>query len=269
MEDHCSPLSWGYIHQDEGIEELRHYLFYTSELETTILSAQEEITKREFDILHLKDLLCRTIKERNESQEQCQKLLLEKLSLQQLLQKQQECQHQHQQHQQEEEIQFPKQETAPLSGITYSSEDESRASDSKNRVSSPESNRSIVSSQSTDPISHQQQFELLLPQSILKLVSDKPLPEKGKLLQAVKEAGPLLKNLLLAGPLPQWQHPPPQLNSVEIPPVAISSPTAKLVRQDSFNSLHGCLSKNKRSLELCESPDASSPSSKSQKMVLH
>ncbi|KAH7289286.1 hypothetical protein KP509_31G068400 [Ceratopteris richardii] len=37
------------------------------------------------------------------------------------------------------------------------------------------------------------------------------LPEKGKLLQAVMQAGPLLHNLLLAGPLPQWKYPPPQL----------------------------------------------------------
>ncbi|XP_031379833.1 uncharacterized protein LOC116195021 [Punica granatum] len=45
----------------------------------------------------------------------------------------------------------------------------------------------------------------------------KPLPEKGKLLQAVLEAGPLLQTLLLAGPLPQWQHPPPKMNSSDIP----------------------------------------------------
>lgn len=52
-----------------------------------------------------------------------------------------------------------------------------------------------------------------------------PLPEKGKLLQAVMKAGPLLQTLLLAGPLPQWRHPPPPLEAVEIPPVAISVET--------------------------------------------
>lgn len=45
----------------------------------------------------------------------------------------------------------------------------------------------------------------------------KPLPEKGKLLQAVMEAGPLLQTLLVAGPLPQWQHPPPRMDSTDIP----------------------------------------------------
>ncbi|BBN08952.1 hypothetical protein MPTK1_4g15860 [Marchantia polymorpha subsp. ruderalis] len=49
------------------------------------------------------------------------------------------------------------------------------------------------------------------------------LPEKGKLLQAVMKAGPLLQTLLLSGPLPQWRHPPPAMDSVEIPRVSMSS----------------------------------------------
>lgn len=40
------------------------------------------------------------------------------------------------------------------------------------------------------------------------LVKGKVLPEKGKLLQAVIEAGPLLKTLLVAGSLPRWRNPP-------------------------------------------------------------
>ncbi|KAF7807526.1 protein enabled-like protein [Senna tora] len=32
-----------------------------------------------------------------------------------------------------------------------------------------------------------------------------------------------MKALLLAGPLPQWRHPPPPLDSFEIPPVTIPS----------------------------------------------
>ncbi|KAK4793203.1 hypothetical protein SAY86_023638 [Trapa natans] len=63
------------------------------------------------------------------------------------------------------------------------------------------------------------------PVQLPPLISpEKPLPEKGKLLQAVMGAGPLLQTLLLAGPLPQWQHPPTQLESSEIPPVRIPSP---------------------------------------------
>ncbi|GMH10132.1 hypothetical protein Nepgr_011973 [Nepenthes gracilis] len=42
------------------------------------------------------------------------------------------------------------------------------------------------------------------------VVKGKTLPQKGKLLEAVLEAGPLLQTLLATGsPLPQWQNPPP------------------------------------------------------------
>ncbi|XP_021909336.1 uncharacterized protein LOC110823281 [Carica papaya] len=46
----------------------------------------------------------------------------------------------------------------------------------------------------------------------------RPLPEKGKLLQAVMDAGPLLQTLLDAGPLPKWKNPPPP-RICKIPPV--------------------------------------------------
>ncbi|XP_019159842.1 PREDICTED: uncharacterized protein LOC109156431 isoform X2 [Ipomoea nil] len=52
------------------------------------------------------------------------------------------------------------------------------------------------------------------------LVKGKPLPEKGKLLNAVLEAGPLLQTLLLAGPLPRWRN-PPQIKHFHIPQVSI------------------------------------------------
>ncbi|KAF4361909.1 hypothetical protein F8388_005645 [Cannabis sativa] len=55
---------------------------------------------------------------------------------------------------------------------------------------------------------------------IENLSKGKPLPEKGKLLQAVLGAGTLLHNLLLAGPLPSWRNPPP-LQPFKIPPVSI------------------------------------------------
>lgn len=64
--------------------------FYGSwELEAAILSAKEEIERREVELIHVKDALNKTIKERNEAQTQCQKLLLEQHFLQQQLQKQQ------------------------------------------------------------------------------------------------------------------------------------------------------------------------------------
>ncbi|KAL8057462.1 hypothetical protein ABFX02_04G185500 [Erythranthe guttata] len=41
-----------------------------------------------------------------------------------------------------------------------------------------------------------------------RLVKGKSLPKRGKFLQAVVEAGPLLQNILVAGPLPMWRNPP-------------------------------------------------------------
>jgi hypothetical protein len=41
------------------------------------------------------------------------------------------------------------------------------------------------------------------------LAAKRPLPPRGRFLQSVMEAGPLLQNLLVAGPLPRWRNPPP------------------------------------------------------------
>ncbi|KAI6671138.1 hypothetical protein NL676_006023 [Syzygium grande] len=53
------------------------------------------------------------------------------------------------------------------------------------------------------------------------LVMGKALPERGKFLQAVMEAGPLLQTLFWSGTLPRWRNPPP-LKLFSIPPVNIS-----------------------------------------------
>jgi Protein of unknown function (DUF1635) len=41
-----------------------------------------------------------------------------------------------------------------------------------------------------------------------ELAKKRPLPEKGKLMHAVINAGPLLQTLMVAGPLPRWRNPP-------------------------------------------------------------
>ncbi|MBA0571191.1 hypothetical protein Golob_004775 [Gossypium lobatum] len=230
MEDQWSPLSWGFCSQQEGLDELKHTLLFTTwELETTVRSAKEEITKRELELLHLKDVLTKTMKERDEAQCRCQKLMVEKFKLEQQLQ-----------HKEQPKQQQNQQDTASLSGVS-SSEDESN------------SNISLVSSPGLDSLPQPS-----LPQEALKLAANRPLPEKGRLLQAVKDAGPLLQNLLLAGPLPRWQHPPPQLAAIEIPPVAISSPSQQV---------NGCLSK-KRGPENIEGLE-SSPNNKHHKVALY
>lgn len=182
------------------MDELRHSLLCTTlELENTKLIVQDELRKRDDQLLQLKELLEKSIKEKDEAQAKCQKLLLENLLIQQ------------------KHVAAP-----PLSGVS-SIEDEPRNKgiDSNNGgFSSSDCEESIVSS----PVVPQSapELDLILP--------DKPLPEKGKLLQAVMKAGPLLQTLLLAGPLPQWRHPPPPLESCQIPPVTITSPPPSLLQ---------------------------------------
>ncbi|GER29388.1 hypothetical protein STAS_05245 [Striga asiatica] len=46
------------------------------------------------------------------------------------------------------------------------------------------------------------------PVDLDRLIRGRALPQKGKFLDAVLRAGPLLQTLLLAGPLPRWRNPP-------------------------------------------------------------
>ncbi|KAE9465351.1 hypothetical protein C3L33_02746, partial [Rhododendron williamsianum] len=239
MEDQCSPLSWGCFYLEEGIEELKHSLLYTTlELETTILSAHEEIARKEEELFHLKDLLTMTIKERNDFQGKCRMLELEKAVLQQL--------------------------------------EEGKSDSAPGELKGGGSNRGLSTSDSTEnnPIPPPSfpsppPAQLQPPQLAGELVPEKPLPENGKFLKAVMEAGPLLQTLLLAGPLPQWQHPPPQLNSLEIPPVTISSPPppGSLHGGESGISTYGSFNNRKRVMVPCEASYSSSPNTKYQKVV--
>ncbi|KAL9243941.1 hypothetical protein vseg_017772 [Gypsophila vaccaria] len=184
-------LSWPYFYQAKSMEELRHTLLYTTmELEQTRIAAQEEINKREEQVTHLKELLNKAIKERDESQDKCRKLLLEKHLI------------------------LHQNSRLLNSGTTSSIEDDHHNIKylKRDAFSSSDCEESIVSSPPPPP-----QPSSLLPD----IKPEKPLPEKGKLLQAVMNAGPLLQTLLLAGPLPQWRHPPPPLETFEIPPVQI------------------------------------------------
>ncbi|KAL2508474.1 hypothetical protein Fot_32121 [Forsythia ovata] len=69
------------------------------------------------------------------------------------------------------------------------------------------------------------------------LVMGKALPQKGKLLQAVVEAGPLLQTLLVAGSLPRWRN-PPRLQPFQIPPVSIKGPETEGFAQKPESNLN-------------------------------
>lgn len=194
----------------QSMEELRQSLLYTTmELETTRLTAQQEIRKREEKLIHLKELLNKAVIERDEALEKCKSLLLENLIL-------------HPKHQK----QSPQKIHSGVSSIEFEEEPIKKGIESSNGFSSSDSEESIISSPPNDSVFSTSPAGL--PENALRLISGKKqLPEKGKLLEAVMKAGPLLQTLLLAGPLPQWRHPPPPLEAFEIPPVsipAISSP---------------------------------------------
>ncbi|KAK7272182.1 hypothetical protein RJT34_28625 [Clitoria ternatea] len=215
-------LTWAYFFQGKSMEELRQSLVYTTlELEQTRAAVQEELRKRDDQLLNLKELLNKTMRERDEAQDKYQRLVLEKLVFQQQQQQQQQ--------------------TAPLSGISSIEDEPRRGIDSNNGLSSSDCEESIVSSPVIDHLPQPRQPPAL-PSPMIELTPDKPLPEKGKLLQAVMKAGPLLQTLLLAGPLPQWRHPPPPLESFEIPPVTIPSPPLpppQQLHQDSLYNTNG------------------------------
>lgn len=167
----------------KGLDELKQSLISTTwDLEMTVLSAKEELSIRECELLRVNDVLNRTIKERDELQLKCRIL-------------QEQNHHQHL--------------LLLENGTTISL---AKASTSSGSSEESESNTSSISSAE----------QILIPEAVKELIGNKPLPEKGRLLQAVMEAGPLLETVLLAGPLPQWEHPPPHLNFIDIPLVSIS-----------------------------------------------
>ncbi|KAI6669946.1 hypothetical protein NL676_004831 [Syzygium grande] len=251
--ERSSLATWAYYCQGKSMDELQHSLAcMTLELESTKLAVQEELRRRDDQLNCLKGLLEKTIAERNDAEIKCQRLLLEKL----LLQRQQQ------------------QLRVPLSGVSSVEDEPRRVMDSNNAFSSSDCDESIVSSPSMDLV-HPPQMTAVPPD--IELVPEKPLPEKGKLLQAVMKAGPLLQTLLLAGPLPEWKHPPPPLASSDIPPVAIPSPpippTPSFFLPDSAINISSVITGtncggDSRKRGLCE-VSASSREAKYQRVVLN
>ena len=76
------------------------------------------------------------------------------------------------------------------------------------------------------------------------LAKERGLPQKGKLLQAVIDAGPLLNSLLFAGPLPTWRN-PPHLQNIKVPPLAIKKCDATCIVPNTFGEIGNSLLKPK------------------------
>lgn len=183
MENQPSPLlNWALFYQGKSMDELRQCLLLTTmELENTRARAYEDLRMREAQILQLKEMLNRAMREKKDAEEKCQRLFFEKHLL--LLQSSAAAH--------------------PLSSGVSTVDDEPRSAAAAAAGFSSDSDGSMVSSPA--------------PVVEYPVVFDKPLPEKGRLLQAVMKAGPLLQTLLLAGPLPQWHHPPPPMDTFQIP----------------------------------------------------
>ncbi|KAL2239384.1 UNVERIFIED_CONTAM: hypothetical protein Sindi_0579600 [Sesamum indicum] len=215
------------------MDEVRQSVLLSMELEETRVRAQEELKIRDQEIAQLKQLLSRVIKERDEAQAKCHKVLYQKLLLQ---------------------------HSAPHSGVSSLEDDPRRGIDSYNGFSSSDCDESVVSPPPPEPVPIEAETDLPIP-------LNRPLPEKGKLLQAVMKAGPLLQTLLLAGPLPQWRHPPPPLDSYQIPPPPVVIPPALPAHQDSLIKCGSIMSRKRGAGEGSES-DSSNELLKYQRVVL-
>ncbi|XP_073127717.1 uncharacterized protein [Henckelia pumila] len=193
------------------------------------MELEEELRIRDEQIAQLQEMIQVAITERDEAQENCQNVFFEKILIQQ--------------------------KDDPRKGLELS-----------NVFSSSDCDESIVSSPPHLPPPPQPQPPPPAGEAEpeLPILLDRPLPEKGKLLQAVMQSGPLQQTLLLSGPLPRWRQPPPPLDTNHIPPPPVvipSSPTplptpisSQYIHQE---SLQNNILKVNRNRSLSENSDSS------------
>ncbi|KAL3618737.1 hypothetical protein CASFOL_037399 [Castilleja foliolosa] len=95
----------------------------------------------------------------------------------------------------------------------------------RHHLSAPHSGGSSSVDDAWDERSISSSSPRILPEHELPVTPKMPLPENGMLLQAVIKAGPLLQTLLIGGgPLPQWRHPPPPVDTFQILPPPVVMP---------------------------------------------
>ncbi|XP_016514301.1 uncharacterized protein LOC107831089 [Nicotiana tabacum] len=214
------------LYYQENIDEMKQKLMYTNlELENLKVEKSEEMRKNKEYVKQLMQLLNMVCQERDEAKDHLQKLL-NNLS-----------------HVQVDNSPYLKAKKANSSITESNSLSETHNNRSHNSslvdafndaVSSPEfSNNNMADS---NPVAYDCNVRFsdnCVPKVdeatlvIDNLVKGKTLPQKGKLLKSVIEAGPLLQTLLVSGQLPQWRN-PPQLKSFTIPPVSIKGFEAEI-----------------------------------------
>nr|GEW77981.1 hypothetical protein [Tanacetum cinerariifolium] len=67
------------------------------------------------------------------------------------------------------------------------------------------------------------------------MIKGKTLPQKGKLVQAIWEAGPLLQTVMDEGPLPKWRNPPP-CQTFNIPQMDVGVDQVTLTQRQSVRN---------------------------------
>ncbi|KAK4785820.1 hypothetical protein SAY86_002509 [Trapa natans] len=202
--------------QDQmSVEEVKHLLLCTTlELETVRMVAGEEMMKYRQNIMHLLGLLKVAYQERDQARGQLHQLL-NKLAAPQ-------------DSSALNELLFHRLQP---DGCLMPAKANSTLTESTNNSLSPVDSifdsSSLVLENQRQNASVQEYVGLgsLVDQKfdprmtmIDELAKGKALPQKGKLLEAIMEAGPLLHTLLMAGRLPQWRDPPP-LQPISIPPM--------------------------------------------------
>ncbi|XP_009785342.1 uncharacterized protein [Nicotiana sylvestris] len=225
----------------QTLDEMRQKLLYNSlELEQLKVEKYEEMRKNKEYVQQLIQLLKMICQERDEAREQLQKLL-NKLS---------HVQVDNSPHLKATKAHSSITESNSLSETyNYQSHNSSPVESFFDAVSSPEfSNNNMAESNALAYDCNVRFSDNCVPQLVPKvdqatlvidnLVKGKSLPQKGKLLKSVIEAGPLLQTLLVSGQLPQWRN-PPQLKAFNIPPVSIKGFEAEITNQNLVSrSLH-------------------------------
>ncbi|CAM6032398.1 unnamed protein product [Sphagnum compactum] len=193
-----------------GLEEMRHLLMCaTLELDSARAVASAEVELHDAQVRHLQELLAAAQRERDEAREQ---YLDQQVMRSSLMEQQQQQQVQHQQGDMSLQLQQSPWRQSLSSGP-------SPAAGFSPAAAAVLSSSAVVSPQllpSCLPAPPAALFQTAAGPPVML----SSLPEKGKLMQAVMDAGPLLQTLLMASSspqLPQWRHPPPGLESLQLP----------------------------------------------------
>ncbi|CAK9233529.1 unnamed protein product, partial [Sphagnum troendelagicum] len=204
-------------HPSHGLEEMRHLLMCaTLELDSARAVASAEVELHDAQVRHLQELLAAAQRERDEAREQY-------LGLQGCLSRspstnagrgtagsttlgRRSRDHQSQQQQQ----QLPNSGLSGVMSPAASTVHQEVQQQQQQRSGAPASVQQLLPCKHVLPEPPEADLQVMLSS----------LPEKGKLMQAVMDAGPLLQTLLMASSspqLPQWRHPPPGLESLQLP----------------------------------------------------